>query len=44
MGADIFDVTAELGAPLAKCELLTLCLDDEMVDANKQKRPGPVLV
>ena len=44
MGADIFDVTAELGAPLDNCELLTLCLDDEMVDANKQTRSGPVLV
>jgi hypothetical protein len=32
MGAGIFDVTAELGAPLADDELLALYLDDEMVD------------
>lgn len=32
MGAGIFDVTAELGAPLAEDELLALYLDDEMVD------------
>ena len=31
MGAGIFDVTAELGAPLADDELLALYLDDEMV-------------
>ena len=30
MGAGIFDVTAELGAPLADDELLALNLDDEM--------------
>jgi hypothetical protein len=32
MGAGIFDVTAELGAPLADDEVLALYLDDEMVD------------
>ena len=32
MGAGIFDVTAELGAPLGEDELLALYLDDEMVD------------
>jgi hypothetical protein len=32
MGAGIFDVTAELGAPLAEDELLALYLDDELVD------------
>ena len=32
MGAGIFDVTAELGTPLADGELLALYLDDEMVD------------
>jgi hypothetical protein len=32
MGAGIFDVTAELGAPLAENELLALYLDDELVD------------
>ncbi|HCG95621.1 MAG TPA: hypothetical protein DEX20_08365 [Halieaceae bacterium] len=32
MGAGIFDVTAELGAPLADHELLALYLDDELVD------------
>ena len=31
MGAGIFDVTAELGAPLADGELLALYLDGEMV-------------
>jgi hypothetical protein len=33
MGAGIFDVTAELGAPLAEDELLALYLDDELVDS-----------
>ena len=33
MGAGIFDVTAELGAPLAEDELLALYLDDELVGA-----------
>jgi len=33
MGAGIFDVTAELGAPLAENELLALYLDDELVDS-----------
>ena len=32
MGAGIFDVTAELGTPLADGELLALYLDDELVD------------
>ena len=32
MGAGIFDVTAELGAPLTDGELLALYLDDEMVE------------
>lgn len=32
MGAGIFDVTAELGAPLADDEVLALYLDNEMVD------------
>ena len=32
MGAGTFDVTAELGAPLAEDELLALYLDDELVD------------
>lgn len=31
MGAGIFDVTAELGAPLADGELLALYLDGEML-------------
>ena len=35
MGAGIFDVTAELGAPLAEDELLALYLDDELVDSPK---------
>ena len=33
MGGGIFDVTAELGAPLAEDELLALYLDEEMVDS-----------
>lgn len=33
MGAGIFDVTAELGAPLAEDELLALYLDDELVNS-----------
>jgi hypothetical protein len=33
MGAGIFDVTAELGVPLAEDELLALYLDDEPVDS-----------
>ena len=33
MGAGIFDVTAELGVPLAEDELLALYLDDELVDS-----------
>ena len=32
MGVGIFDVTAELGAPLTDGELLALYLDDEMVE------------
>ena len=35
MGAGIFDVTAELGAPLAENELLALYLDDELVDSPR---------
>ena len=33
MGAGIFDVTAELGAPLAEDELVALYLDDELVNS-----------
>ena len=33
MGAGIFDVTAELGAPLAEDQLLALYLDDELVNS-----------
>lgn len=33
MGGGIFDVTAELGAPLAEDELLALYLDDELGDS-----------
>ena len=33
IGAGIFDVTAELGVPLAEDELLALYLDDEPVDS-----------
>jgi hypothetical protein len=36
MGAGIFDVTAELGAPLADDEVLALYLDDEMVDGPQR--------
>lgn len=38
MGAGIFDVTAELGAPLAGEEVLALYLDDEMVDGPQRSK------